>query len=337
MDKSMASKTTQNQPQEKRQYNKKWLKYLLVFAIMGTIVSIIVRMFTPPKPKVNETQFIITNIDESQTQFAGINYSGSQISTPARFTVAKVEMASSLTGYIENQLTSDFNLILNQQLGDVWQGQNYSMYKDDVNKKYTLSANSSPIQEKVIEKQNSIEVANSFINKYFSSLELSLIEDDIGYFSGSFEPFQVPPEEAQTIKLYYGYKIQDYPVFYRKFSFHPFTITINSSLEIQKAEFQTFFAKFISQTSSKAITLERAVENINNNQASIIYAEQINPGQLSLEDIQSGKLTEVSIEYRVDEILMLAYPFYRFKGTLINNEDIEIEAEIITPAIETSK
>jgi len=47
-------------------------------------------------------------------------------------------------------------------------------------------------------------------------------------------------------------------------------------------------------------------------------------------------LYSVSIEYRYDEELKIAYPFYKFKAKLINSAGINIEAVIITPAVETA-
>jgi hypothetical protein len=117
----------------------------------------------------------------------------------------------------------------------------------------------------------------------------------------------------------------------------PVTVVVNNLLAVHKVRFQTSFFEFApSELKLPLVSLATALENINtNNEASIISAYDENVGSFTLDQIKSGELKTVILEYRVDLDAGLAYPFYRFAGELTNQDGQVIQAEIITPAVVT--
>jgi len=118
-----------------------------------------------------------------------------------------------------------------------------------------------------------------------------------------------------------------------KNSVYPIKVMINADLKIQKLVFPTTMIDLKTIDQKSTISVNQAVKNINNNIGSIIYSEVswIDSGDIS--EITSGKMDRVQLEYRLDKEINLAYPFYRFYGTITNKDNIPMKAEIITPAI----
>ncbi|MGD9129671.1 MAG: hypothetical protein PVJ09_04255 [Candidatus Woesebacteria bacterium] len=316
--------------------NTKWFIYLLVIAAIVTIVSVIIRILTPGYKKVPETEFISTNRYGSTSKLSNIIFNGdrSQLAVPAELALAQAQNTETTASYVEEQLTDQFSLTLLEGTDNIWQGSLYSLSKN--NQQYVLVSNQEAPIGKTLNKEQAISTASTLLNNFFPNLGLVALEKEISFFKAGFHLEESSEADAEIMEIPFTYKLNGIPVFYAHSEDFPFKVMLNSNYQIQKLTFQPFFVNLTISAKAKSISIDQAIENINQNKASIVFAYYEGHGSLSLEEIASGMLTQVSLEYRIDDELKIAYPFYRFKGTLINNKGDELRAELITPAVQTS-
>ncbi len=313
-----------------------WLKYLLFFSFIGVMISSIFYVLTPKSKQIPQTSFVQTNSNLSSSQFDQIFFSGEKPDLPQAFQIFKVNYLEQNAASLAQELIAQYNLQqVNQDL-EIYQNNNYSLARHKGKNEYTFVRETSPDLETTITQQEALNTAQAFLNSNLH-LDLRPIKKDIKFFQGVFHLEETTPDKANYISIPYSYQLNSYPVLLANKNDYPFTIMISPDLKIQKFVFENLIADFSQIYTQKPLSIDRALANINDhNQGSIIsyYLDQQIPQELSLAQIKAGELNSVKIEYRVDPELQIAYPFYRFSGKLTNQEDIDINAQIITPAIE---
>jgi len=315
--------------------NKKWLIYLFLFSAFFIVLSAVLAIMTPKKIEVPETDFTTTNKDGTSSQFEDIKFIGYSFEIPSELPIATIEDSELTPAHVEKQLIKDFQLTPLENAANVMNGPKYSLTKDRRNGNYIFAKNEVPDEVKIVDLEQTLEVAQNFLEEYFPNLELTPLTLKTKYYKAGFHLVETTEDAAEVVEIPFTYSINNYPVMHAHEEEFPFKIMVYSDYQIQKVSFQPLFIKLNINQKAETISVYEAVDNINNNnKASIIAAYQDEFGELSMNNIQSGDLKSVVIEYRVDKELGIAYPFYRFKGKLKNKENIQLRAEVITPAIE---
>lgn len=318
--------------------NSKWPYYLAGAAVFFIILSFFINLITPKVDPVQKSSFVSTNKDGSTTQFSGFNFIGKVISVSTKMEIAEVISKDITEDYIKNQLIENLRLKPNKNYSFIWNGPTHALQKNRTENRYVLSLNSNKdkIINQKINKEEAIKTSLGFLSENFPNLKLSVINSEIIYANNQIEFEPSSPDEAQLMVIPFSYEINGFPIFNDNQSMPPFRITINNQYKILKMEYQLLFASFKTIKKVSTITIEEAIRNINNNKnkASIIKTGQKEIGPLSIDQLTSGKLGEVKIEYRIDPNQNIAYPFYKFSGKAINKEGIELTLTIITPAID---
>ena len=129
----------------------------------------------------------------------------------------------------------------------------------------------------------------------------------------------------------FSYELNGYNVFYFQDTTHPLEILVDSEGNILRLSVSSpiFNIKVIGERG--IISLDQSIKNIENDSASIISANLKGGRTVDISELQSVKLSNPRIEYRLSENLI--YPYYRFSGTGISAEDSAIDFEVITPAV----
>lgn len=318
--------------------NKNWLKVLVVFAVVGLIVTIVLRLITPAAPVIPKTEFISTNQSGGVTDFSGINFTGSYTSVVTALAPAAVSPSQTTLDYIKNQLIENYQLA--QVIGSpsLWTSDRYTLSYNEASDTYLFYTKTEPPKDVLLTSTNQgIETAKIFVSEAFPNLALTPQIDAIQYFGGGGEYEPTDRENANFMEIPFTYTIDGVPIYIGHEATAPVTVVVNNQLAVHKVRFQTSFFEFTpSELKLPLVSLATALENINtNNEASIISAYDESVGSFTLDQIKSGELKTVLLEYRVDLDAGLAYPFYRFAGELTNQDGQVIQAEIITPAVVT--
>lgn len=320
------------------EHNKTWLQWLGLGMVSFVLISSILRALTPPIEILPTPDIITTNKDGSVSQLNNIEYTGPTTNFPQELRVAQSSPQEEFEEYILDQLTKKYSLVERKNSPNYWIGPEYSLSKNKTENKYTLTLNSSAEKQTgSLSEEAVLQTAQKSINSLFPKMALTPVPHKSvlvqNLVEGDHDPL-LEYSEAKIVVVPFTYMIDGYPVFYKNQDSFPFALAINTSYEIQKLEFNNFFIQLKTGNTLPLIPIETALENINNNQASIIYAVDREYQDFSKDTVTSGKMTSVSLEYRLDETTNIAYPFYRFIGTLTNKNGTVLEAEIITPAVE---
>lgn len=309
-----------------------WLLYLILLAAVFIIAATILRLLTPPKKELNKTEFMSTNKLGNQSQLKNISFTGTTPTIPQKFSLAQAQKETNLPDF-ETELTQKLKLQLSPNSMTDWVNDDYSLSKDDFNHLYILSKNDLQLSQNPIDQDQAMQAAQDFLKNNLTQFNLTVVKDAMQNLTGEIHYQETTADHAQLLLIPFAYQIDNYPVFYQHQEGYPIEIIVTNQYQVQKLIFQPLFLNFTVIDQLDSIPIEEAIKNINQNIASIIYTEQQYHGDLAIEEISSGELASVSLEYRYDEASSLVYPFYRFKGQIINKAGQKIIAEIITPAV----
>lgn len=312
----------------------KWVKYLVAFSLVGFLVTLVLRSLTPQEVILPKTDFISKNIHDKKTTFSKITYSGSPLETPEKLLVLSVVENPLMIETVKDSLIKRFGLTQNKNLKTIWSGENHGLSYNEVADQYTFYK-VAPVKQAVVTDTNrAIQVAEDFIKSNFTNIQTTIIQSDIKYLEGEIEMEETTQNQASAVMVPFTYSMGAVPIFTKQNPTPLFLVTVNSAYEVQEITFHPdFFQIAPTENWVKIISLEEAVANINKNEATIIDYYREDSSFFDINIMESGDLTEVKLEYRVDPEQKVAYPFYRFTGKLFPTDGKEITAEIMTPAV----
>ncbi len=316
----------------------KWAKIILVLAIIAVVITTLINILMPPqKPKISDPSITDQNIVETTTFFQNISYSGEPISIEEELPLLEVKTQIITENKIEADLIEAFNLTPYKDRNNVWVGPNYSMDKASVKDSttYSLTVLKNQKPKKRLRPTEAINKAERLVDALFPDHKMSVFTQAILYFEGFNHLKPANKNNAQYADIPVLNMVYDkYPIYQSLETTYPVLIKINDQHDLNRLEITLPIKTYEEFATSETISLEQAVVNINNNvNSTIVSAYQEQHGALNLEQIVSGDLKSVMIEFREDPFKNVVYPFYKFSGLLVNDEGTELQASILTPAI----
>lgn len=312
------------------------------FAIAMGVILLVAAIFRILSNRVNSKltvskEITTSNYDKTTSSFKKVSYSGQPLTLPEKLTVWKQNQINFSADTLAGQIISMNNLVANETNPNYWTNEQIQLAKSNYEHNYTFVEILSDVQNDVrIIKDRAIATCLDFYKKYNINLELVVQDHAIAYYGNQEEPTRVDEKDAFVAAIPLTYELSGYPVFHRNESEYPFTCKIDNNYNLNRVVFKDFFAVFEPNIDLSPITIDQAINNIKNSNASIVDARSQIVDIIDLNWIESADLQSVSIEYRYDDALKMAYPFYKFSGQLTNSAGINMQAEIITPAVATT-
>lgn len=319
--------------------NKKFIFLVIVVCLILLIVSIIFSILTPIKEKIVANNFTFNNYNDTQTTFKKVFYSGEKIIIPEKFNIYQAQNNAGLAEELANRLINDYQLSVNEKIPNYWVGEKNALAKNEYEHNYlfTEAANQNGNSELKIIADEAINVCLNFYKKYSISAKLLPQKNDILYLNSNLEQILVAKKDATFLQIPLTYELDGYQVFYENKKDYPFFCRVDNMYTMQRAVFRDFFQEFSILKELPSISIDQAIKKIKNGEASIIDAKSKVTPSIDLNWIKEADLYSASIDYRFDEQLKIVYPFYKFNAKLTNTAGLNIEAIIITPAVETAK
>ena len=322
--------------------NKKRVNFLLLIsiaAIVVLLVAAIIKIITPTSEKIVVNDFAVNNYDDTQSTFKKISFSGNEITIPETFNIYQAQNSTGLADELANKLLIEYQLVADDDIENYWLSNDYALAKNSYEHYYTFKGATPDNGSKnlAIIANSAIEVCQNFYSKYNINLPLIPQEDALIYLDSGFEQNVVESNQATFLQIPLTYELDGYKVFYENQNSYPFFCRVDNLYNLERVVFRDFFQEFQVVRQMSAISINQAVNNIKKGNASIIDAESDYAVVIDLNWINEADLYSVSIEYRYDSELKIAYPFYKFQAKLTNSAGINIQAEIITPAIANAR
>lgn len=309
--------------------------YLITFVILGLFISTLLTLLTPKKNKVIESDFVITNYDQTQTTFKKVEFTGEKITLPDQMAIYTIKSNNQSADQLAQTIIQRLGLIQSEKNSNSWDLGNKSLIKriyENAYSLYDLDEASPSTQLASINVDQAIETCDQFFQGA-SSVNLLADKENIVYYGQEEESGEVAPTEAARLLIPYSQQIGSYRVYLERDVSAPFLCYINNSYHITSVVFKDFFYDFIPSVAIDSVSLDQALKNINNGKASIIDATTNYASTFDLNWIKEARFDKVEIVYRYDSTLKAAYPFYQFTGSLVNNDGITLQAKVITPAV----
>lgn len=309
-------------------------KTALIVIIAILVLAAILRLLTPTPPSLPASDFVFTNYDDTRTTFKKISFIGSLITPPEEFMTYQVGGEVGLANTVANSIIAKYSLTPEVGVPNYWSGENAHLAYSPIDKRYSFSINSPNNHDSpMIVLSEAIRSCLNFYNQYQINLSLSAQTQDILHLSEKHVHGEVSPEEADVIQIPFTIKLGDQVLLEQNELNTAIVCRVNRDYEVIKMVFKETIQSFVSAQQLKSISLNQALANIERGNASIIdaYSEVVN--NIDLNWIEKADLYDVKIEYRFDPKLGIAYPFYRFSAKLTNSAGVNIQAEIITPAV----
>lgn len=312
----------------------KIIPILIVFVIISLLASATLFMITPQKEKVIQSDFVTSNYNQTQSTFKKITFTGAEMLVPELFKIYQTNTTLNLGNNLANGIIRDYQLEPHEQLENYWIKDNFTLIKNTYDGRWSFDFSPEQTTERIpIIVNEAIDKCFNFYSKYNIASTLTAQKDSIIYLDGNLQQEETEPQNATYLQIPLSYELDGYPVFYQNESNYPFFCKINNNYEIDRIVFKDNLHTFEAIKEIPSISLGQAVKNIKNGTASIINAQSQIVEAIDLNWISEAELQSVAIDYRFDENLKIAYPFYKFRGKLTNSAGINIQAEIITPAV----
>lgn len=314
--------------------NSSWV-VILFFITLGVLTFNYVLKFFIPQG-VSEQNLLKSNYDNSTTSFNKLEFTNLLPQLPEKLPIAKINKITVSTAQLEQRLLQTYELKQLPQIDTIWQGPLYSLTKIPDPLTYVLIRKVEPAQPPTtIVISEALAVAEKTVKTLFPDEEMQAISQTAQPYTVWIHPHPEPASaaDANALQISFGYQFGPYPVFYAKDYTYPVTLIITGDGLVGKITAQPFVVTYSEDRVFKTVSLAEALKAIEGGNGSIIYQSYKGSGTPSLATIVSGEFTSVSVEYRADDTSELLIPYYRFKGRLTNTENIDFEAEVITPAI----
>ena len=311
--------------------------FIIVLSVVALTVAAVLRLLTPPQETILVNDFATNNYDQTQSTFKQISFIGQPIIVPDNFHIYQAQNNTGAAQELAMRIVKEYQLSPEGSRDEYWLGEQQSVTKSNYENNYlfinitTENRNNVPLLT-----SEAVETCLNFYRKYEMLLGLQVQIDDIIYFNEGFEPVEVDPNQAMLVHIPLTYVLNDYPLYLENHDDYPFFCRVNNYYELERVVFRDFFQTFQSVKEMPSLSIDQAVVNIKNGHASIIRAESRVAFIIDLNWIERAELTSVKIEYRYDEELKIAYPFYNFSARLTNSAGINIDANIITPAVRSA-
>lgn len=312
----------------------KIIPILIIFVIIALLVSAVLIIITPQKEKVIQSDFVTNNYNQTQSTFKKVTFTGGEITVPEIFKIYQINTTVNLGTVLASAIIRDYQLEAHEKLENYWIKDNYVLIKNTYDGRWSFDFSPKKNENRVtIVVDEAINKCFNFFSKYNVTSTLTAQKDNIIYLDGNLQQEKTDPKKATSLQIPLSYELDGYPVFYQNESNYPFFCKINNNYEIERITFKENLYVFELVKEIPSINLDQAVKNIKNGKASIINAQSQIVEAIDLNWINEAELQSVTIDYRFDENLKIAYPFYKFQTKLVNSAGINIQAEIITPAV----
>lgn len=315
----------------------KIIPILVIFVIIALLISAILMILTPQKEKVVQSDFVTSNYNQTQSTFKKVIFTGGETTVPETFKIYQIDTMLSLGDVLASAIIRDYQLENHEKLENYWIKDKHVLIKNTYENRWSLDFSPQKNENRVtIIVDEAIDKCFNFYSKYNIASTLTAQKDNIIYLDGNLQQEEADPKKATSLQIPLSYELDGYPVFYQNESNYPFFCKINNNYEIERIVFKENLHVFKLVREIPSISIDQAIKNIKNGKVSIINAQSKIVEAIDLNWINEAELQSVSIDYRFDENLKIAYPFYKFQAKIINSAGIDIQAELITPAVNSA-
>lgn len=313
-----------------------WTGVVLIFFLL---LAGVLRVLTPPQEKIAENSFASQNFDNSSSTIKKISFLGQELVLPEFFKIYQASVNQSIADEVANKIIAENLLVESEKRSNYWESETSSLFKSDYENRYTFSSYSGEegSLDVIIVPEQAIQTCLNFYKKHQVSVELIPQLDSILYLDSGLEQGVVEKNLATFMQIPLTYELDGYKVFFENQDGYPFFCRVNNQYFLERVVFKDFFQSFQESVKLPPVTINQALDNIKKGSVSIINAESQFSPKIDLNWINEAELYSVEIEYRYDDQLKIAYPFYRFEGKLTNSAGVNIQATLITPAVATDR
>jgi len=318
---------------------KSMILTVLITAIVSIMILVIGRRFIWKEPEATLNKEYFTPFAQEETHFSNVVFLGS-IPTDLPDTLPLLYTRVSQNADISLKLDNYCETIQAENYDDTIVNYgvdcNYSWYKNENHIQYS----SSMMNVNEIKRPNyatSSQIANDFLQMFYNDIEL--YNDGIGYLycTDTFCDELEDINQANTIFLPYAFQHQGVSILTHEAIPNGAYVYVDSANRIVKAELDLINIDYTAdETQYPLLSIDEAIENINNDNA-VLYTYDDYSGELknsgSISVLHDVQLTDIGLNYLMNEAQDLATPTYYFMGTAKDTYGDTIDVEIITPAI----
>lgn len=325
---------------EKKQNNKLIIYFIIIIGII-LFLNFVIRFFFFPNIPIKISSYQSVNKDGTSSIFLDVKYSGSKITIPKKLSIAVSETVKTRPSKITDLIKDTLKLLPKENIENIWENNQWYLNFQEHQNRYILldKLKGDVIKEEPtsigFNEKSLIEFANQQRRQFLPNLDISIQRDAIVYWPNEHEYTNATTiDKATIVVIPFAFTIDSYPISYEKETDPPFEFTIENDLSFRKMVYFPHIIKPKIIGTKNSITIEEALINIKErNISSIISFYQEKGTPLKIERIKSADFKSVSIEYRIDNSQNLIYPFFKFKGTAVTENDL-LKVEVITPAID---
>lgn len=315
----------------------KWLKYLILAALAGIVISVTIQIYAPVSPKIPITDTISQNLDQSSSKLNNITYVGGTVEIYENAPVFRATLQADVEQGVIDKLVGSYELKPHETKENLWIGQTHTLTQNDSKNELVLGSvrdSGASFNRVKTSLPEALVAANSFVEDLLPTQNLQAFPNQATYLRGTHHLIEVESNQAALVEIPFSYQLASYPVFFEGRTNWPNRILVDGSGQIVKAVISTQVYSFEEMFKSSMLTPEEALQKANLlNMGSIIGVAQDQLEPVSLTHIDTAELDQAVVEYRLDKNSKLAFPVYRLAGSFTNVDGDVFWGQMLIPAV----
>jgi len=311
---------------------------LIVIAVVLLVIAAIIQIYTPKTLVVPQTSFVSTNSNNTIPNLRKVSYTGPTPDFPNQFSIFSASLVVSETQMIQD-LSAKYGLLRVNPTSNIWTNGALSLFKDTSANHFVLTLKDLRNESlPIVNPTTSEQVATSYLRETFPQIQLRPLMDQATYFVLALEIESNTSSDKATgmnIPFTQVLETEEFPVIFEKADQPLFFVTMDGNNTVRLVTFYSQFQNYVKVDTKAPISVEQALDQIQNGVGSILSASTVEVNRVKMSDLTSAILTAVTVEYRLDPQSSLLYPFYKFSGTATSANNVAADIQVITPAIQT--
>lgn len=312
---------------------------LLIVAVVLLLIAAIIQVNTPKTVTVPITSFISTNSNNTIPNLRKVTYTGPTPDFPNQLSIFSATPVLGESEMIQD-LSAKYGLLHVNPKSNLWTNGGLSLFRDTSAKNYILTLKDlADEQLPIVNSTLAEQVATTYLKDTFPQVQLRPMMDQASYFVIGLEIEEASkPDEATGVNIPYTVDlgIENFPVVFEKADQPLFIVTIDGNNTVRLVTFYPQFQQYSKLEAKTTLSIQQALEQIQNGVASILRASVVDFDKVKMSDLTAATFTAVTIEYRLDSQSNLLLPFYKLSGTATSANKVTADIEVITPAVQTT-
>ncbi len=304
----------------------------VIALVLGVAIRIALRYFVP---QTSTSQ----NFDQSKTRFSRISFAGIPPEVPPSLPALSVTISPLPLDQFSDAILASGKFTQNPYTDFIYHSEEGTLQilREEHIISYTRTSAGEvdeDFRSNGIQRDTAVAAATAFFEDVFLLPIDQLAVSNVHYFLSDEDPEPIEPDQARMAIITFDHTFDGIPVVTNFVGNESARAVVSDDYEVLSIKFNPLEITSTQRVNYPTYTVEQAMKQINNNNAFVANAVNLDFGRVDLSEVSQATLNGAQLEYFANTFgAQELEPYYRFWGTATNKRGQNFEIEILTPAI----